>query len=98
MTKTPDKLATTLKTAKEEKTSAATKQPILPPLASGLPQNWESVASGNMVLADEGGGEGWWEAIVIERENDILTLRYRDYPKAPKFQRKRRAAALLIDA
>jgi hypothetical protein len=60
---------------------------VLPPLASGLPQNWESIAAGNMVLADEGPGEGWWEAIVISRDNDILTLRYRDYPKAPKFER-----------
>jgi hypothetical protein len=60
---------------------------VLPPLASGLPQNWESIAAGNMVLADEGPGEGWWEAIVISRDNEILTLRYRDYPKAPKFER-----------
>jgi hypothetical protein len=60
---------------------------VLPPLASGLPQNWESIAAGNMVLADEGPGEGWWEAIVISRDNEILTLRYRDYPKVPKFER-----------
>jgi hypothetical protein len=60
---------------------------ILPSLPSGLPQNWESIAVGNMVLADEGPGEGWWEAIVIARDNAILTLRYRDYPKAPKFER-----------
>jgi hypothetical protein len=60
---------------------------ILPPLPSGLPQNWESIAVGNMVLADAGPGEGWWEAIVIARDNAILSLRYRDYPKAPKFGR-----------
>lgn len=60
---------------------------ILPPLPSGLPQNWESIAVGNMVLADEGPDEGWWEAIVISRDNEILPLRYRDYPKAPKFER-----------
>jgi hypothetical protein len=60
---------------------------ILPPLASGLPQNWESIAVGNMVLADEGPGEGYWQAIVISRDGDIVTLRYRDYPKAPKFER-----------
>ena len=68
---------------------------IMPPLASGLPQNWESIASGNMVLADEGGGEGWWEAIVIARDNEIVTLRYRDYPKAPKFQRHISTIALI---
>src|ERR1700733_8560793 len=32
---------------------------ILPPLASGLPQNWESIAAGNMILAHESPGEGW---------------------------------------
>ena len=95
MTKTPDKLATTPTSAKVAQTSAATKQPILPPLASGLPQNWESVATGNMVLADEGGGEGWYEAIVIARDDEILTLRYRDYPKAPKFQRHISTIALI---
>jgi hypothetical protein len=59
---------------------------ILPPLPSRLPQNWESIAVGNMVLADEGPGEGFWQAIVIARDNEILTLRYRDYPKVPKFE------------
>jgi hypothetical protein len=69
--------------------------PATQPLASGLPQDWQSIASGNMVLADEGGGEGWWEAIVIARDNDILTLRYRDYPKVPKFQRHISTIALI---
>jgi hypothetical protein len=68
---------------------------ILPPLASGLPQNWESIAVGNMVLAFEGPGEGYWEAIVLARDNEILTLRYRDYPKAPKFERHISTVALI---
>jgi hypothetical protein len=68
---------------------------ILPPLASGLPQNWESIAAGNMVLIDAGPGEGWWEAIVIVREDAILTLRYRDFPKLPKLQRHVSTVALI---
>jgi hypothetical protein len=68
---------------------------ILPPLASGLPQNWESIAAGNMILIDAGPGEGWWEAIVISRDDAILTLRYRDYPKAPKFERHVSTVALI---
>jgi hypothetical protein len=68
---------------------------ILPPLASGLPQNWESIAAGNMVLIDAGPGEGWWEAIVIGREDAILTLRYRDFPKLPKFERHVSTVALI---
>jgi hypothetical protein len=38
---------------------------------------------------------GWWEAIVIERNDDMLTLRFRDYPKLPKFSRHRAAVALI---
>jgi hypothetical protein len=68
---------------------------IQPPLASGLPQNWESIASGNMVLADAGPGEGFWQAIVVGRDNEILTLRYRDYPKVPKFERHVSTVALI---
>jgi hypothetical protein len=68
---------------------------ILPPLASGLPQNWESIAAGNMILSHESPGEGWWEAIVISRDDAILTLRYRDYPKAPKFERHVSTVALI---
>jgi hypothetical protein len=68
---------------------------ILPPLASGLPQNWESISAGNMILVDAGPGEGWWEAIVISRDDAILTLRYRDYPKVPKFERHVSTVALI---
>jgi hypothetical protein len=68
---------------------------ILPPLASGLPQNWESIAAGNMLLVDAGPGEGWWEAIVISRDGEILTLRYRDYPKVPKVERHISTVALI---
>jgi hypothetical protein len=68
---------------------------ILPPLGSGLPQNWESIAAGNMVLIDAGPGEGWWEAICISRDDAILTLRYRDFPKLPKFERHVSTVALI---
>jgi hypothetical protein len=68
---------------------------ILPPLASGLPQNWESIAPGNMILVDAGPGEGWWEALVVSRDDAILTLRYRDYPKLPPLQRHISTVALI---
>ena len=38
---------------------------------------------------------GWWEAIVLARTGDMLTLRFRDYPKLPKFVRHRAAVALM---
>jgi hypothetical protein len=67
----------------------------LPPLASGLPRNWESIAAGNMILAHAGPGEGWWECLVLARDGEILTLRYRDYPKVPKFDRHISTIALI---
>jgi hypothetical protein len=55
-------------------------------LASGLPQDWQSIAAGHLVLVQESLADGWWEALVLARENDILTLRFRDYPKVPAFE------------
>jgi hypothetical protein len=65
------------------------------PMTSGLPKSWETVAVGHMILAFEGPGEGWWEAVVVNREEEILTLRYRDYPKVPNFQRHITTVALI---
>jgi hypothetical protein len=39
--------------------------------------------------------EGWWEAIVIATDNDMLTLTWRDYPKVPPVTRHRTAVALV---
>jgi hypothetical protein len=57
------------------------------PITSGLPRSWEEVDVGHMVLAHEGYEDGWWEAVVVKREDDILTLQYRDSPKLPTFVR-----------
>src|SRR5437870_7459054 len=45
----------------------------------GLPQDWDSIEVGHLVIAHENMIEGWWEAIVIATDNDMLTLRWRDY-------------------
>jgi hypothetical protein len=63
-------------------------------IAAGLPQNWDSVAPGHLVLIQESLADGWFEAIVTQRDGEILTLRFRDYPKAPSFQCHIRAVAL----
>ena len=55
-------------------------------LACGLPQDWRSIAAGHLVLVQESLADGWWEALVLGRENDVLTLRFRDYPKVPTFE------------
>jgi len=65
------------------------------PVTSGLPRSWEEITVGHMVLAHESPDDGWWEAVVIKREDEILTLRYRDAPKLPKFIRHINTVALV---
>jgi hypothetical protein len=57
-----------------------------------------AIAPGHLVIAQEALEYGWWEAIVLERNGDMLTLRFRDYPKLPKFMRHRAAVALISAA
>lgn len=65
------------------------------PVATGLPQTWDEIGPGHLVIAQEALEYGWWEAIVLARNNDMLTLRFRDFPKLPKFARHRAAVALI---
>jgi hypothetical protein len=67
----------------------------LPEVASGLPTRWDEIAPGHLVIAQEALEFGWWEAIVLDRDGDMLSLRFRDYPKLPKFARHRSAVALI---
>jgi hypothetical protein len=60
-----------------------------------LPRNWDEIAPGHLVIAHESNEDGWWEAIVLECDGDMLTLRWRDYPKQPKVVRHRAAVALI---
>jgi hypothetical protein len=61
------------------------------PVARGLPRSWDEIAPGHQ----ESLAYGWCEAIVLDRKDDMLTLRYRDYPRLPKFFRHRTAVALM---
>lgn len=61
----------------------------------GLPKNWKDIRVGHLVIAQATKAEGWWEAIVTDVKRDILTLRWRDYPKVPAFARHRSTVALL---
>lgn len=65
------------------------------PVTSGLPRSWETIGVGHMVLVHESPADGWWEATVLKREDDILTLRFRDYPKQPTFIRHVNTVALV---
>jgi hypothetical protein len=66
-----------------------------PPVATGLPRTWDDISPGHLVIAQEALEYGWWEAIVVGRTGDMFTLRFRDYPKLPKFVRHRNAIALM---
>ena len=66
--------------------------------AQGLPKDWDSIEVGHLVIAHENMIEGWWEAIVVATDNDMLTLRWRDYPKQENVVRHASAVALLKPA
>jgi hypothetical protein len=68
------------------------------PVARGLPGSWDEIASGHLVIAQESLANGWWESIVLDRKDDMLTLRFRDYPRLPRFFRHRTAVALMSPA
>ena len=63
--------------------------------ASRPARTWDDIAPGDLVLAHETLEVGWWEAIVIARDGEQLTMRFRDYPKYGKFVRHRSAVALI---
>jgi hypothetical protein len=78
-----------------EPQAAVGKDPDELPVATGLPRTWDEIAPGHLVIAQEALDHGWWEAIVLGRTGDMFTLRFRDYPKLPKFVRHRNAIALM---
>jgi hypothetical protein len=45
-----------------------------PQVAPGLPTGWNDIAVGHLVIAHDSAIRGWWEAIVLGRDGDMLTL------------------------
>lgn len=68
----------------------------LPPDGGPYPKDWGSIKPGHLVLATMALADGWWEAIVVERKGDILTVRWRDYPKELDFTCHYTSVALLM--
>src|SRR5450830_1502889 len=66
-----------------------------PAPAPGLPATWEDIDVGHLVIARDDLAAGWWEAIVIAKDGDMLTLQFRDYPKQAPAVLHRAALALL---
>jgi hypothetical protein len=63
--------------------------------APHLPQNWQAIGIGDLVVAQESLEDGWYEAIVVEANGDMLTLRWRDFPRQRRFARHRLRLGLL---
>ena len=47
------------------------------------------------MIAYEDAINGWWEAIVLARDGDMLTLKWRDYPHQANVRRHVGSVALL---
>jgi hypothetical protein len=73
-------------------------QPNPDPAPKELPRTWDELGPGHLVIARETLEVGWWEAIVVERTGDLVTVRYRDYPQYPNMVRHRSAIALISPA
>ena len=56
---------------------------------------WDAIKPGHVVLAQESLIQGWYEAVVVGRTGNKLTLRSRDYPGYPKFTVPVTAVALV---
>ena len=65
---------------------------------TGLPGTWEEIAVGHLVIAQATLPDGWWEAIVLERDGEMLKLRWRDFPKYEPFHRHIASVALMKPA
>jgi hypothetical protein len=50
---------------------------------------------GALVLASVGSAEGWWESVIVEIIEELLTLKWRDWPDEPTFVRRTSQIALL---
>jgi hypothetical protein len=60
-----------------------------------FPESWDKIGIGDLVIAQESPEDGWYAAIVIEANGDMLTLRWRDYPHATRIARHRKRLGLL---
>ena len=62
--------------------------------ANRRPRNWDEIAPGHLVVAQESPEDGWYDAVVVSRTGDMCTLRWRDYSRLRPFTRHRRTLAL----
>jgi hypothetical protein len=66
------------------------------PAQDRLPRDWDTIAPGHLVVAQESLEDGWYEAIVLEQNGDMFTLRWHEFPRERRFARHRRSLGLLF--
>jgi hypothetical protein len=89
-----EQLAATGQPMAETKAAAGPTAPQSVP-AGQLPKTWDDIGTGHMVVAHEGPKEPWFVAVVVAREGDMLTLKWRDYPYESNVLRHVGSVALL---
>jgi hypothetical protein len=58
--------------------------------APRLPHDWDHIEVGDLVVAQEADPEdGWWETVVTAKNGDMLTLRWRQWPRQKPIVRHR---------
>jgi len=60
-----------------------------------LPRTWQEIGVGDLVVAQQSLEDGWYEAIVVDANGDMFSLRWRDYPRQRQFVRHRLRLGLL---
>ncbi|MFS2037287.1 hypothetical protein [Agrobacterium tumefaciens] len=79
-----------------DKPTAETDYPVPP---KNMPESWDRLTVGSLVLATEGPLEGWYEATVIKIDGDTgLRLKWRDYLDMLPFSRRVDQVALIHPA
>lgn len=79
-----------------EKPAPEAEYPVPP---KTMPESWDKLTVGSLVLATEGPLEGWFEATVVKIDGDAgLRLTWRDYLDMPPFTRRADQVALIHPA
>jgi len=61
-----------------------------------IPQDWSKVGPGCVVLAvSDDKAEGWVESVIVQAKGTTYTLRWREYPEQPHFDRTPTGIALM---
>lgn len=67
-------------------------------ISTTLPKSWEEITPGQLVLAEQSATDGWWIAVVTEREGDQVKFKWRDFPQEESIVRHIDALALISPA